>query len=313
MRGIESLEFSRNYGFWSEDEQIALMRSTVAIGGVGGDGFHLGLRLAAMGVARFDVADPEVFERENVNRVPGANESTYGRKKVDVFAEMVRNINPDADIRVFSDGVTSDNVEDFVSRADLVYDETELTHLDIGTVIARTARQRGIPDVMVMNIGFAGQVTSFHPNSRRHTFESFMGIPKGMPLDEVREQKLKLDHCVPYLPPYADLETLKAVENGADLPSIAQGVDIAAALGASQGFLHLVGPVNNKRPKPIWAPRVRFMDSLSGEAKTTRFPKISHYRYLTEMVLRNTMGVNPLGGYSEENRARRAGMRTLEH
>ncbi len=41
-RTIDSPEFSRNYGFWNEDEQRALLSAHVAIAGVGGDGFQLG-------------------------------------------------------------------------------------------------------------------------------------------------------------------------------------------------------------------------------------------------------------------------------
>ncbi len=304
MRTITSPEFSRNYGFNNEAEQQAILGSRVAIAGVGGDGFQLGLKLARKGVQIFDIADPEVFEPENSNRVPGATTSTYGRKKAEVFLEQVHDINPDADVRIFADGVTEDNVEEFTSRATLIFDESELTYLHIGTAIARAARKRNVPDVMVMNIGFAAQVTSFHPQSK-HSFERFMGIPEGMPLDEVKDLEVKLDRCLPYLPKYGDLRTLLAVQQGASLPSIAEGVDVASALGTSQAFLHMTQGVNNRREQPIWAPRIGYMDAYNLTSGVTRYPRLSHYRHLGHAAARDFLHLNPQASYTEEDRTRR--------
>lgn len=297
VKNIDAPEFSRNFGFWSKDEQEAIINTRVAIAGVGGDGYQLGVKLARMGVASFDVADPEVFEPENANRVPGASHSTYGLPKAEVFASHVRDINPDAELRIFKEGVTSDNAEEFVGKADLLFDESELTHLEIGVSLARAARERKIPTVMVMNIGYSALVTSFHPESR-HTFEKFMGIPKGMPIDEVRDEKVDFSRCLPYIPAYGDLNTLIAVQNGASLPSISQGVDIASGIGASQGFLHMVRDVRNKRPDPIWSPRIAYVDSYNFKSGITRYPRVSHYRHLAKMATRHYLGLNPRASYS---------------
>jgi len=304
MNTINSPEYQRNFGFWNEAEQEALMNASVAIGGVGGDGFQLGLKLARKGVRSFDIADPEAFEPENSNRVPGATTSTVGRNKAEVFMEQVHDINPDADVRIYEDGVTEDNIEDFLGRATLLFDETELTYLHIGTGLAREARRRNIPNAMVMNIGFAAQVTSFDPQSK-YTFEKMMGVPKDMPLDEVKDLKLDFSRCLPYLPKYADLRTLAAVQEGASLPSIAEGVDVASALGAAQGFLHITKDVKNKRQQPVWAPRIAYMDSMSLTANTTRFPRLSYYRHLGNALVHNLTGNYPHASYTQEDRERR--------
>lgn len=304
MRTINSPENSRNYGFWNEAEQQALIDSRVAIAGVGGDGFQLGQKLAQMGVQSFSIADPEIFELENINRVPGATYSTNGRNKAEVFAEKILDINPDAKVDIFTDGVLPENVEEFMYGADLVLDESELTRLEIGTLIARQALKQGIPNLFVMNVGYATQVTSFHPSGKK-TYEDIMGIPRGMPLNEIADMEVDLSRCVPYIPKYGDLRTLIAVREGASLPSIAQGVDIASALGASQAFLHLTKKVGNRRPEPVWAPRFRYMDALDGTSGETRFPRISHYRHLGWAALRQYAGLNPEASYTAEDRARR--------
>lgn len=301
-RTISSPEYSRNYGFWSEDEQRALLAARVAIAGVGGDGFQLGLKLARMGVARFSIADPEVFEPENVNRVEGAAQSSLGRNKADVFRERVLDINPEAEVETFLAGVDEDNVEPFMRGASLVLDESELTRPEIGTLVARQARAQRIPDLLVMNVGFAAQVTSFAPESS-WTFERFMGFAPETPLDEIAEAGVDLTRCLPYIPAYTDLRSLQAVlgENGAPpaaLPSISIGVDIASGIGCAQAFLHLTSGVANRRRSPVFAPRVAYTDAYRLRTRILRAGRPSHLRHLLHAAARQKLGRNPLGSYT---------------
>lgn len=312
-RTISSPEFSRNYGFWSEDEQRALMAARVAIAGVGGDGFQLGLKLARMGVAQFSIADPEVFEPENVNRVEGAATSSFGRNKAEVFRERVLDINPEAEVAIFLDGVSKDNVKSFMRGASLVLDESELTKPEIGTVIARQARAQRIPDLLVMNVGFAAQITSFAPDSG-WTFERFMGFTPETPLTEIAEAGVDLARCLPYIPAYTDLRSLKAVQgeagaSPASLPSISIGVDLASAIGSAQAFLHLTASVSNRRRSPVWAPRVAYSDAYTLRTRILRAGRVSHVRHLLLAAGRQAARVNPLGSYTVADITRRASSR----
>lgn len=305
MRNLHDLELSRNYGFWNEAEQQALIDSQVSIAGVGGDGFHLGLQLARMGVGSFKIADPEVFEPQNVNRVPGAITETFGEKKVNVFERMLAEINPRAEVVSYDVGVDEDNVEEFVQGSDLVFDESELTYLHVGTMLARESRKQQIPELLVMNVGFAAQATSFHPNKGK-TFEDIMGIPKGMPLDEVKEQQVDFSSCLPTLPAYGDLKTLLAVQEGSPLPSISAGVDVAAALGTTQAFLHLTNEVKNRRKSPVWAPKFAYMDAYTLKAGVIRAPRLAYIAKGLGMTARTKLGINPVASYTNEDRAARA-------
>lgn len=304
--GLNSPEFSRNYGFWNMQDQKRLCEAHVAIAGVGGDGFELGLTLARMGVSRFSIADPEVFERENMNRVPGAEQATLGKNKADVFEEKLHAIRPDAKVSLYKEGVQPENVSDFMHGASLVLDESELTHLEIGTLIAREARKLGIPNLFIMNVGFAAEGTSFRP-SGKITFEKMMGVPDGAPLDEVKEMPLRLDRCLPYVPTYADVRTLMAVQtdDSTPLPSIAPGVNIASGMGATQAFLHITNHEGTKHRQPTWAPRFRWIDAYTGRGGETRYPRMSHYKNLGFLLLRDTLGLNASASYASDERLAR--------
>lgn len=313
MRSPASPEFARNYGFWSEQEQQALIGSRVAIAGVGGVGYQLGSKLARMGVSSFAIADPEEFEPQNANRVPGASTLSYGRSKAEVFREEVRAINPRAVVHVYRDGVTVDNAAEFLEGATLVFDESETTHPEIGTTIARTARRLGIPDLLVVNVGFAATVTAFHPRSR-FTFERFMGLPEEAPLDEIARAQVDFARFLPYVPPYSDLRGLVAMTSeGPDgvrpsLPSIAPGVDLASAIGSTQAFLHLTAAagLSNRRRAPIWAPRLAYIDAYSLKARVIRASRATHLRHVLAAALRDRMGRNPRAAYTHADIARRA-------
>jgi molybdopterin/thiamine biosynthesis adenylyltransferase len=302
-RSFRSPEFSRNYGFWNEDEQKALIASTVAIGGVGGGGFQFGLKLARMGVSGFNIADPEVFEPQNANRVEGASVSTYGRNKAEVFRERVLDINPDARVALFTSGVTRESIDDFMAGAHLVIDESESTQPEIGVLIARAARARGIPDLMAMNVGFAAQVTSFAPTGP-WTFERFMGLDEHMPLDEISGRSMDFARSLPYVPPYSDLRSLSAVRStdgagsSVSLPSLSVGIDLLSSIGSAQAFLHLTRGVSTRRRSPVWAPRMAYMDAYSFRARVLRAGRGSHLRHLLVAAARQKLGRNPLADYT---------------
>src|SRR5574343_1365554 len=101
--------FSRNVGWVTEAEQVRLRNTRVAIGGLGGvGGVHL-LTLTRLGIGKFSIADFDVFDIVNFNRQVGALVSTIGNSKLNVLAELVRDINPEIDLRVFPDGVNQHN------------------------------------------------------------------------------------------------------------------------------------------------------------------------------------------------------------
>lgn len=300
--------FDRNYGFWNEAEQECLNNSKVAIAGAGGDGFQLAVKLSMMGVKNFYLADPETFEEENSNRVFGANAETFGKNKAEVLRDTIYTFRPDAQIEISKVGVIPDNIEEFVHGADLIVDESELTHLEIGTMIAREARRNEIPVEMVMNIGFSAVATSFRGDANGKSFEEYMGIPDGMPLDEVAEQTVDFRRCLPYLPNYGDLDTLQAVNDGASLPSISHGVDVASALGSTEALLHLTSEVKNNRRQPVWAPRWIYMDSYNHKSGIIKPSLFSFYRQVGTIALRNLVIGNPVASYSQADRDRRSGL-----
>ena len=313
IRTLSSPEVFRNMGFWNEATQQAVFDTEVAIAGNGGTGNLIGMELARIGVQRFRIADPEVFDEVNANRVMGARTDTIGRNKAEVLREDILSINPYAQVHTYTDGITPDNVEEFLSSADIALNGTELTKPELGTMLARQARRRRvggsaapIPILDIEYIGHAGQGTVFDPTSAM-TFERFMGIKGGgdAPLDEVAQQSIDPSYYLAYLPPYGDLTTLRALREGAPLPSNMIGAGVAAQIGLSEVLRLIRQRVGERGLKPTFAPSVRWYDAYTNASGSTRHPRLSYYRHLGGVVVSSLLGMNEPASYAPEERAAR--------
>src|SRR5688572_6254733 len=79
------------------DQGVArLAASTVTVFGVGGVGSFAAEALVRSGVGRVILVDHDRICVTNVNRQLHAMKGTFGKAKVDVMAERLRQINPDA-------------------------------------------------------------------------------------------------------------------------------------------------------------------------------------------------------------------------
>lgn len=317
MRLLNSPENRRNMGFWNEATQQSLLDMELAIGGTGGTGNAVGMMAARIGIQNFKIADPETFDEANSNRVMGARIDTIGRNKAEVLAEDIRDINPDANISIYPEGLNQENIDEFLVTADIALNGLELTRPELGTMLARRARNRKVgvnrrmieeplPVIDVEYIAHAGQVTVFDPTSK-YTFERIMGIEGGeeAPYDEVAEQSIEPSRYLAYLPPYGDLNTLRALKDGAPLPSNMIGAAAAADLALAEILKFARLRTGEKTLPPTYAPHFRWFDAYTGKSGHTRHPQTSHYRHLARVVYNNMAHKNEPASYTPEERAAR--------
>jgi tRNA threonylcarbamoyladenosine dehydratase len=90
--------FDRTARLLGDDGVARLASSTVTVFGVGGVGSAAAEALVRTGVGRVVLVDYDRICVTNVNRQLHATKPTLGKRKVDVMAERLRAINPDATI-----------------------------------------------------------------------------------------------------------------------------------------------------------------------------------------------------------------------
>ena len=105
--------------------QQALLRSSVLLIGAGGLGSPLALYLAAAGVGRLGLMDYDVVDISNLQRQVLYQTGDVGRPKVEVARERVRALNPDVDVALHEEQLTSDNALEVFAPYDVVIDGTD--------------------------------------------------------------------------------------------------------------------------------------------------------------------------------------------
>lgn len=157
--------FARNIGWVTRHEQDRLRKKRIAIAGMGGvGGVHL-LTLARLGVGAFNIADFDLFDIANFNRQVGAGVSTIGKPKVEVLAAMAKDINPEADIRVFARGVDSSNLTYFLSGADLYIDGLDFFAFSARQATFAACAAARIPAITAAPLGMGTAWLTFLPGS----------------------------------------------------------------------------------------------------------------------------------------------------
>lgn len=155
--------FSRNIGWVTEAEQERLRNCRVAIGGLGGvGGVHL-LTLARLGIGKFNVADFDKFDFVNFNRQVGATMSSVDRPKIEVLEEMARDINPELELRTFPEGLSNDNLGNFLENVDVYVDGLDFFVFDIRRKTFAACQAKGIPVVTAAPLGLGTAVLVFSP------------------------------------------------------------------------------------------------------------------------------------------------------
>lgn len=286
-------QFDRNLGFLSPEQQEIIWNSTVAIAGAGGDGGQVAIGLARNGVRHFKLADPEVFAVENLNRQAGATYATIGHNKAETVADILRSLG--ATVDVYPQGITAENVAEFVNGSDLVIDETEYTMPQLGVMLAREARRQEKSVLMGLNVGFGSFTNSFDPKGM--TFEKYLDLDETMTLEEIEQSgaEVAIDKWVPHIPSYANMDVFKEVATDErSTPTVVEGVYFVAGDVGTQTIAHLLSATSAEWANRIkWAPQGNSIDAIDG-ARVVRSRSFHFKRTLAVMAIRNIFGYNQL-------------------
>lgn len=276
--------FQRNIGVLSPRDQERLRNSTIAIAGAGGDGGLVAETLARAGIGCIRLADPENFEASNLNRQNGSSHSTINKNKAEVIRDIIIDINPECRVIVYNKGVNKENVSDFVAGADIVIDESEFTHHEIATMIAREARKNKIPLITGMNVGFGVLVFAFTEKSI--SFEKYFGLSETKTIDEIAMDEVLIHKWCPWLPSYIDIDVFNNIrDKNAPVPGVSSSVALVSATVTTEVILSLVG-----KKRLISIPKYLWIDLYHRKIKIRRANKILFY--ISALIMASKSKIN---------------------
>lgn len=108
-----------------EAGQERLKRGSVLIVGAGGLGSPAATYLAAAGVGRIGLVDPDVVDASNLHRQILFGDSAIGELKVDAARRRLTDVNPHVEIETFAERLTSSNALELIGSYDVVIDGTD--------------------------------------------------------------------------------------------------------------------------------------------------------------------------------------------
>ncbi|MCA9495981.1 MAG: ThiF family adenylyltransferase [Nanoarchaeota archaeon] len=252
--------FKRNIGLTTPQEQHKIKKFRVAIPGMGGvGGAHL-VTLTRMGFQNFNIADLDEFEVKNLNIQYGASMKTIGKHKAKAMMQIVKDINPQADINCFENAVNKENLDEFLHGVDILIDGLDVFEQDIRRLVYNRALEKKIPVITAAPMGMGTTYLVFMPGGMN--YDQFFDVKEDTPKFEKLLKFLmgvspKLLHLRYIFSEYVSLEK-------GEVPSLTVGVNLAAGVAGTEAMKILLG-----RGKLMPVPWVYQFDAYS-----YRFKKI---------------------------------------
>jgi hypothetical protein len=137
--------FDRQVRAFGRDGQVAIGGLTVALVGLGGTGSVTAEQLAHLGVSKFILADFDMLEVTNLNRVVGAARDDVGVAKIDIASRMIKRVNPAANVEAINGDIADDPVAKRLLDADIIFSCTD-SHAS-RAIVGQIAYQYLIPTI----------------------------------------------------------------------------------------------------------------------------------------------------------------------
>ena len=148
--------YARNRKTLSDEDQLKLSRSCVAIVGCGGLGGYIAEELARIGVGRLVLIDGDRLEISNLNCQIMATELNMGQWKVDAARDRLQIVNSEVQVEVIRGWFEEEKGHEMLREIDLVCDA--LDSLSTRVVLERVCHQKDLPLVFVSIAGWFGQI-----------------------------------------------------------------------------------------------------------------------------------------------------------
>ncbi|MEH6814828.1 MAG: ThiF family adenylyltransferase, partial [Motiliproteus sp.] len=208
-------------------------------------GTHL-MTLTRLGVSNFNVADLDDFDYPNFNRQYGAFCSTVGEQKSVVMERQVKDVNPESNIQNFHQGISEDNLEEFLDGVDLYVDSLDIFAVDIRRKVFQRCYEKGIPAITAAPMGMGTSVLIFLPGGM--TFEEYFCL-EGLSLeDQVLNFVVGISPSMQQRSYLVDRRSVNFLKQ--KVPSLPMGIEIASGVLCSQALKLLL-----KRGDIVSAPK----------------------------------------------------------
>ncbi len=143
-----------------EEGQRKLRKASVLVVGAGGLGSPLLQYLAAAGIGRIGIIDPDRVSSSNLQRQVLYGDKDLGRLKVEAARDRLKDLNPLIDIDIYADTLRRDNALELIQQYDIVADGTD--NFPTRYLVNDACVLAGKVNVYASIFRFEGQVSVFN-------------------------------------------------------------------------------------------------------------------------------------------------------
>lgn len=177
--------YVRNFKAFSYQDQIALLKSTVAIIGLGGLGGGVVEILARIGIGTLILIDGDIFEETNLNRQMLSTHNGIGTSKALAAEQRVKKINSSVTTIIYKEFLDEQSGPSMLAEANVIVDC--LDNIATRLLVQEIAKKLQKPMVSSALAGSSGQVTTILPGDKGltliyggHSRQSSTGVEKSL-------------------------------------------------------------------------------------------------------------------------------------
>jgi molybdopterin-synthase adenylyltransferase len=113
-------ELDRNYRAFGRPGQAMISKQNLALIGSGGIIWHVAPQLVGIGGGNILLVDHDKIEITNLNRLPGAPHSSVGKPKVNVLADLLKQMNPKLKVKTIAAKIPDPEVMNELKKYDVI-------------------------------------------------------------------------------------------------------------------------------------------------------------------------------------------------
>jgi len=157
------MDLSRNLGILTKKEMQIIATKKLAVIGLG-----LGSLIAQLcvrsGFKNLVIADGDIVDSSNLNRQAYSN-NDIGRKKTEATKAYLRGLADDLTIKSHDNFLVKDDVDRVMEESEIIVDSIDLSSLDVILAIHKWARDRNVPVIFPINLGWSSIIMVFSKHS----------------------------------------------------------------------------------------------------------------------------------------------------
>lgn len=252
--------FARNHILFSHSDQNKLRQTQISIAGLGGIGGHTAEIFTRIGVCNLKISDPQCFKLSDLNRQFGSSHKTLHKNKSSVIKQLLKNINPEMNIKNFPKGIYTQRTADaFCKDSSIIINQVDITGSPIAKMLYSCAKQNNAFYFTSLSLGWGALVMNFSPKNTNCDLNQFI------------DSNLNINTFFSFLPDYAKRKlalAAKIYSKQMESPAICLGTKLGALI-LSNEVINLI----TKKNKPIIMPNALFIDLRDRTIKTINLSK----------------------------------------